>query len=149
MTHPVYAEPMDGKIHVHVDNLGDIQPTIRTEEKEPEHFVASTKVLTAASTQSAVGQGTTRNDIDQVLDNDPLRKGATILSIDNPIVVCTSYQQAANTANQVATVPFPQGFYLPTGGSVSIDGTGPLWVVNTNPAVNARVSVLINRRGSA
>jgi hypothetical protein len=85
----------------------------------------------------------------QILDLDPLRKDAIIVVNDNPVVICHTYRQTQDPANQVAGVPFPNGGYLPVGNGPSISGTGPLWVVATTVATNTRVTVLINRRGAA
>jgi len=123
-------------VRVHLENPQDISVQ-RTEEHEPEHFVFSTV---------AVAFGTTGYDnFEQVLALDPLRKDASILAVDNPVVVCHSHQQLTDPANQVSGVPFPQGAYLPAGSSLTVTGTGPCWVVATVAAAS-RVSVFINRR---
>jgi hypothetical protein len=126
----------DEAIKVHIVNTDDIRVQ-RTEEKEPEHFVFSTYVVASA----LAGY----NTIEQVLAEDPLRKDASILAVDSPIVVCHSPAQANSPANQVAGVPYPQGAYLPANQSITIAGTGRVFVVATvNTA--SRVSVAINRR---
>lgn len=136
----------DGKAHVHVDNLSDL--TIRTEEHEPEHFIMSTFVLATAAGANVGGGGSasTRNDIQQILELDPNRKDAGIANPDGPIVLCDTYKKAQDAANQGATVPFPQGAYLPAGSNASLAGTGPVWAVNVTPATASRVVVIINRR---
>jgi hypothetical protein len=133
-------------VHVHVDNADDLKNATKVEEVEPEHFVTSTLVLLPVTNQLSTGQGTGRNDIAQVLDVDLKRKSAACLVIDTAVVFCDSYRKAQDTANQTAGVPFPQGAYVPAGGSWAADGTGPLWVVNTIPGTPCRVSVTINRR---
>src|SRR5271166_799009 len=142
----IFSEPHDGKVHVHVDNFEDATPAVKTEEREPEHFNAVTFVLTAGTTQGSMGGGTSRNDIAQVLAEDLLRKDAAIYAVDTPVVLCATYRQAQDPANQATGVPFPQGAYLAAGGNASLAGTGPLWVVNTTPATPCRVSVIVNRR---
>ena len=135
-------------VHVHVDNAKEMQPVVATQEHEPEHFVAKTFVLAAAGGANS-GGAQSRLDIDMILGLDPQRKDAAIYAVDAPIVLCHSAQDAAKTDNQAAGVPTPQGAYLPTGANASVSGTGPLWAVNTTPATPCRVTVIINRRGSA
>lgn len=142
-----YIHPMDGKVHVTVDNTDDFAMITRTEEKEPEHFDCTTFVLQAVTGINTGGAGS-RTDIAQILTLDLERKDAAILAVDAPIVVCATYQQAARVSNQAAGVPAPDGTYLPQGGNIGTSGTGPLWAVNTTPATPCRVSVIANRRGT-
>ena len=138
------SNPLEDYVtHVHVDNMAEMQ-IVRTEEKEPEHFVCSTVVVPQPS--AGVGGGQTNLNVTQVCYLNPARKSVAISSPDNPVILCHSYQQAQNPANQVAGVPFPQGTYLPAGGTAALDGTGPLWVVAT-VAGASRVSVVENVRG--
>lgn len=131
----------DGTVRVHIDNPEDLKGDL-TEEIEPQHFVCTTFSLAAATPNNPNGNTA------QVLYLDTLRKNAVILSIDSAVVVCHTWRQTQDPANQVAAVPFPDGYYLPIGVPLEIDGTGPLWVVATQIATSSRVSVAINRRGS-
>jgi hypothetical protein len=133
----------DEPVGVHVLNWEEAVPVARTEEVEPEHFSCVTFVLQAPTPNNPGANWA------NILELDPLRKDATILSPDNPVVVCHTFRQVQDPANQVANVPFPDGAYLPAGASLSVSGTGPLWVVATTTATNSRVSVAINRRGAA
>src|SRR5271170_3301314 len=138
-------------VHVNVDNVDELAHAtraVKTEEVEPEHFTCTSFVLQAA-TGINVGGAASRTDIAQILAEDLRRKDAGILPIDAPIVLCTTYQQAARVSNQATGVPYPDGAYVPALGNVSVTGTGPLWAVNTTPATPCRVSVIINRRGQA
>jgi hypothetical protein len=129
-------------ISVHVENFGDFE-TYKTEEVEPEHFVFSTYQVQAGTAP----QGTGLSPYQRILAQDPLRKEATIINVDNPVVLCHSEAQAANANNQITTVPFPEGAYLAAGANITIKGTGQVWVAAT--AVTAsRVSVMANRRGA-
>jgi len=130
-------------IPVRVMNAEDLRPPVITEEAEPEHFTCTTFVLQAATANNPDA------NLADVLKLDPQRKDATIMAIDNAVVVCHTYRQTKDPANQVAGVPFPNGSYLPAGAAIAVSGTGPLWVVATTVASNSRVSVAINRRGSA
>ena len=119
-------------VRVHIENADDIR-TVRTEEREPEHFVFSTITL-------APGQTVNNN----LLMLDPMRKAASLLPIDAPLILCHSAAQAASVSNQNAAFTDPDGAYVPQGTSIALTGTGPVW-----GAVQAacRVSVIINRRG--
>lgn len=123
-------------IRVHVENHDDLK-TVRTEAHEPEHFVFST-VVVAYNTAGY-------NNVEQVLAEDPLRKDASIMAVDNPVVICHAASQLTDPANQVSGVPYPQGAYLPAGSSLTVTGTGRAWVVAT-VASASRVSLFINRR---
>lgn len=128
-------EMTDSIVRVHLENPHDIQ-VVRTEEKEPEHFVFSTVVVAYGVTGY--------NNFEQVLAEDPLRKDFSILAVDTAIVLC-SKAQVNDKANQVAGVPFPQGAYLPQGSSFTGTGTAQLFAVATS-AIPCRISVFVNRR---
>jgi hypothetical protein len=122
----------DDVVRVHVENASELH-TVRTEEREPEHFVFSTFTLIPGQTINS-----------EVLMLDPMRKGASLLAIDAAIVLCHSATQAASAANQVAGLPDPDGAYVPQGVSVALSGTGPAWFAGPTAT---RVSLIINRRG--
>jgi hypothetical protein len=132
----------DGTVPVHIMNFEDGKIE-KTEEIEPEHFVCVTFALGAPSSSNPGA------NIANILEQDPQRKEAEIIVNDNPVVLCHTFRQTQDPANQVATIPFPNGSYLPIGTSVTIKGTGPIWVVATTVATPTRVSVIINRRGNA
>lgn len=128
----------DDVIRVHLENPEDVRPG-NVEEREPEHFVFST-VAVAFNTAGY-------NNSEQLLAEDPLRKDFSVLSVDNPVVICHSASQLTDPANQVANTPYPQGALVPAGVSVTGTGTGRVWVVATT-AQPSRVSVFINRRNT-
>ena len=144
MTHPFSVDEVE-PMPVRVANFEDMGHSVSTEEKEPEHFTCRTFVVQLSTT----GQVTNVDvGVAQVLTLDTDRKDASIMAIDSPLVVCHTYRQAVNAANAVSLTPFPEGAYLPAGASLSVTGTGPLWVAATvNTA--SRVSVVQNRRGNA
>jgi hypothetical protein len=122
-------------VKVHVTNADDFSIQ-KVEEREPEHFVFSTVVVAF----NLPGY----NNYEQALPEDPLRKDFSILSLDNPVVICTK-AQLTDTANQKPGVPFPQGGLLPAGTSVTGTGTAQIFVVATTGAAS-RVSLFVNRR---
>lgn len=123
-------------VRVHVENANDLKVQ-KTEEKEPEHVTFATFVV--ANGIPGI------NLIEQIAEEDILRKEISILAIDQPVVVCHTYNQASNAANQVASVPFPQGAYLPIATALTLNTTARMWVVATS-ATQTRVSVSITRR---
>lgn len=137
--------PDEHKVHVHVDNFDDFQVT-RTEEHEPEHFIAHTFVLVLPETGQVAGEG--QQHVLDILELDPLRKEAAIQSLDNTIVICHSKSQALSQANQVAGLPSPDGIPLVLNQTLSVTGTGALWACAT-VAGSSRVAVITNRRGRA
>jgi len=130
-------------VKVHVVNADDMK-AVATEEVEPEHFITATFVLQGIGTDNADENEQYYIDI---LKLDPRRKSASIMSLDNTIVICHSAAQAISQANQITGAPAPDGALLAQGGTLSVTGTGPLWAVATVPG-NSRVSVVSNRRGS-
>lgn len=134
------SDPSEGSVVVHVENFDD---ATRTEEVEPEHFALITFALQAPTPNNPSANAA------NCLELDPRRKDATILAVDSPVVLCHTFRQTQDPANQVATVPFPDGYYLPAGLAVTLAGTGPMWVVATQTATASRVSVAINRRGES
>lgn len=138
----------DGGILVHITGTD-----IKTEEREPEHFVFYTRVIPPFSTpQEPGGEGAqvAGEWYQQILNNDPKRKSAAIYFPDGPAILCHSEAQASNIANITpATTPFPEGAFFPQGASAAMDGTGPAWVVNPSASAVIRVTVITNRRGDA
>ena len=120
-------------VAVHVDNFHEM--IFSTEEHEPEHFSFSTITLNPGQNPSD----------SMLLALDPLRKDASVLPIDAPIVLCDSPGQASSAGNQLSGFPAPDGAYIPVGTSVSLKGTGAAWGACQ---VATRVTVIINRRGA-
>lgn len=120
-------------VGVRVTNFSDM--VFRTEETEPEHFSFSTVTLTP-------GQNPLDN---QILAHDPMRKAASIVSNDAPIILCNSPAQAASPANQVSGFPAPDGAYIAQGAAVAVTGTGAAWAACQAPT---RVTLILNRRSA-
>ncbi len=79
-------------VHVHVDNAKEISDgvqVVRTEEREPEHFVCSTVVVPQPS--AGVGGGQTNVNATQVCYLNLLRKSIAIQAIDSPVVLVDTY----------------------------------------------------------
>ena len=121
-------------IGVRVMNFEEM--VFRTEEHEPEHFSFAT--ITALPGQQNAQQN-------QLLPEDPLRKTASILPIDAPIVLCNSMAQAMSASNQLTGFAAVDGAYLPQGTPATLDGTGAVYMACQ---AATRVSVITNRRKS-
>jgi hypothetical protein len=126
----------DGEsVLVHVTNVKDLMPpAIQVEEKEALHFSLLTFALIANARPI------------KILEEDPLRADAIIISADAPCVLCHSYTQASAPQNVTAGLAAPDGFYLNTGTGVVLSGTAAVWAVGPTAT---RISVGVNRRRSA
>jgi hypothetical protein len=85
----------------------------------------------------------------EVLPYDPLRTRATLIVSTQPVVLTHSLSDAQDSRNQVTSVPNPQGAYLPVSTTaVVMTHTGRMWVAATTAESAARVSVIVERRGT-
>ncbi len=110
-----------------------------TEPVTPQAFTTHT-ILLSTATISTEGNG-----IDELLPKDELRVRATVLAVDQDIVICHSKAQAGSPSNSVAAVPAPEGFYLPKGIAYPLNTTQRVWVAAVSAAAN-RISVSAERR---
>jgi hypothetical protein len=78
----------------------------------------------------------------QILGNDPNRRRAVILTLDEPVVLSTSRANAddARNASNAAGLG-ASGFVLPVNIPMVIKSRGPLWIAATS-STPTRVSVL-------
>jgi hypothetical protein len=106
--------------------------TIRTEEKEPEHYAASTFALPALGPSS---------DPAQILQLDPLRKRALVaLNGAGQVILAHSFQQAQALQKNVAQAA-DDGCIITAPATVTAEGTGPLWAVGIGTANLTQQSV--------
>jgi hypothetical protein len=64
-----------------------------------------------------------------LVNHEPNRKELRVLSADNPVVICDSYGQANDPANQVVGLPNPNGALLPvTQSPWELPTTDQMWV---------------------
>lgn len=81
----------------------------------------------------------------QILPRDPLRQYAYIVSIDQDVVLTTTLEAAQASVNQVASVPFPSGAYLPKlSWTPAIRHNDPVYAANTSATVT-RITILVER----
>jgi hypothetical protein len=107
---------------------------VKVSHECPEQAVYFTVVLTA-------GQ-----PVQNLLPRDPDRLQATIIALDNPVVIAESLAKAESVANQTASVPAPQGGFLPVGIRLPVRHTKEAYVAATTTATNSRVFVLVEKR---
>ena len=50
---------------------------------------------------------------------------------------------AQDASNQVATVPYPTGMYLPVGMPLVVQNKGLVWAANTSTSATSRIAVLV------
>jgi hypothetical protein len=83
------------------------------------------------------------------LPEDNTRRKATIIALDNPVVLCHAEEQAQDPTNLVASVPQPNGGYIPINVPVPVSSHSVVFVAATTTATNSRVFVSIERDGDA
>lgn len=76
---------------------------------------------------------------------DPAREYILLQVFGNNAVLCTSYSQAQDPANQAAGLPNPNGCLLSTGLVIPIRATNRLWVAAA--AFPTQISVIIAHKG--
>jgi hypothetical protein len=96
------------------------------------------------TTYFTVVTATGTNPVLLLLPRDPMRYRATIMTIDEPVVLANTKDLASNSANQVTSVPNPTGFYLPITTPVVIQSKGPCYVAATS-ATATRISVAVEK----
>lgn len=142
-------------LHPHVGHDMAVKMPPVTLAHEPVMPVPVTVVNAVATTTDADQSGfystfvvsTTLNAVANVAPYDPLRQYLYIYSVDQDVVITTVKEQAQAAANQVASVPGPQGAYLPKGTwTPAIRHNDPVYVAATSGTAT-RVTVLIERGG--
>lgn len=82
------------------------------------------------------------NQVLPLLPQDPRRRHALVLAVDNDVYLCGSLETAQAVAGSTTAA---DGFYLPKGIAVAIVNKAAHWVAVTTTAAPSRVSVLINQ----
>ena len=77
-----------------------------------------------------------------ILGQDPTRKSAVLLAVDNDVYVTSSKEIAMELAGSTTGT---DGFYLPAGIAIPVDNQSAYWVACTTTATSTRVSVLVSR----
>jgi hypothetical protein len=128
-----------------VDELYAVEPVkvelcspVVTIDTVPQHVSCFTIVLTADE------------PVQKLMDLDPLRHEAIVISLDQDVVLCHSYQQAQDPANVTAALPRPNGYILSGGAGfppyVVLETTAHLWVAApVTGEETARISCIVKR----
>ena len=80
------------------------------------------------------------NPVVQILTQDPRRRRAIVLAVDNDVYLARS-QELAQAVQGITTGT--DAFYLPAGIGIPVDFKASLWAACTTTATSSRVSVLI------
>jgi hypothetical protein len=135
----MFAEPHDGKVHVHVDNLAEWSPITRTEEVEAAHFTSQGFLLPPVGNLSPQADYNQNIPV-QILALDLLRKRAVIsVNGQGACYLCSSQAQAQDLqfgANQAPDA----GALLTAPFAFTAEATGPLWAVLASGAVSPPAS---------
>lgn len=114
-------------VKVHVTNVDDLK-AVPTEEKEPEHFTASSFVLPALG----VGENPEQSNPQQVLQLDPMRKLAYITFNGNGQVWLAHSAAQANALQNGAEQGADSGTLVTCPSVIKAEGTGPLWAIQSS-----------------
>lgn len=129
-------------VKVHVTNVDDLK-AVPTEEKEPEHFTASSFVLPALG----AGENPEQSNPQQVLQLDPMRKLA-YLTFNGDGQVWLAHSAAQANALQNGTQQGADSGTLVTCPSViKAEGTGPLWAIQSSLTQTAGSGVTLSAAG--
>lgn len=136
-------------------NDSHIAKMASTEAKQPqlpevEDYVSKTFIVPVRQDSadqvnyftSVVATGS--NPVVLLLPRDPNRYRATIMAIDEPVVLAATKDLAGNTANQLSNVPNPQGMYLPISIPVVVYSKGPCYAAATSSTAT-RISVSVEK----
>ena len=94
------------------------------------------------------GQSDTTLAVRELVPADILRVRYTVISIDNPVVISRSIEEAQSDANTQTEVNYPSGALLDTGQKLQLAGNNQMWVAATVNTVS-RVLVVVERAESA
>lgn len=99
-------------------------------DESPAQFIASCASLSTA------------NPVRMILPQDPRRRRAVVLAVDNDVYLASTLE-LAQAAEGAATSSVT--FYLPKGTPLPVTGKGALWASATTTATGSRVSVLVEK----
>lgn len=77
-----------------------------------------------------------------ILPQDPLRRNALILAVDNDVYLCSSKETAQAASG---TTTSAAGFYLPKSILMAVPSKGAVWAACTTTGSNSRISIFVSR----
>jgi hypothetical protein len=126
----VTAQQMPGQLAFDPVEMGIPEPLVAVpvRDEPPDQGVGNVVTLSAA------------NPVLQLLPQDPRRRGAVVLAVDNDVYLSHSrdlaaFAQGANTGTQAA--------YLPAGMGIPVSSRNAWYVGATTTATSSRVTVLV------
>jgi hypothetical protein len=126
-------------VRVHVTNVVDTNES--TNVTSPTFDIPYTVVVQA-------GQSDPTMAVRELVPADLLRISYTVISLDSPVVISRSIEEAQSQNNTVTATPYPTGALLPAGQKVTLSGNNQLWVAAT-VNTSSRVLVVVERAESA
>lgn len=77
-----------------------------------------------------------------LLPQDPLRRNALVLAVDNDVYLCGSLEIAQQVAGGTTSA---LGFYLPKSILMAVPSKGAVWAACTTSSGQSRISVFVSR----
>lgn len=122
-------------IRVHVTNVVDTNRS--TAIDSPTYDIPYTVTVQAGTTDPTL-------TVRELVPADLLRVQFTVISLDSPVVIARSLEEAQSPMNAATPVNYPSGALLPAGQKLTLNGNNQLWVAATVNTVS-RVLVVIER----
>jgi hypothetical protein len=126
-------------VRVHVTNVVDTNKS--TSVDSPTFDIPYTVVVQTGTSDPTMA-------VRELVPADLLRIQFTVISLDSPVVISRSIEEAQSQNNTVTATPYPQGALLPAGQKVQLTGNNQLWVAAT-VNTSSRVLVIVERAESA
>lgn len=124
------VEPTPSLVDPADTDLPETVPVVSVRAEAPAQTIANVAVLNASNT------------VRPVLPQDPRRRRAVIIAVDNDVYLASSLevaQAAEGTASSTLA------FYLPKSLVLTIESKGALWASATTTATASRVSVMVEK----
>jgi hypothetical protein len=143
-----YDEPQPGGRIAAAESAG------LQEHGEPEHVEATAQgaaIEPVPTRQTAADESVPRTLLLQIgatrqlLPQDPGRKSAVLIALDNSVVICANKELAQDANNQASPLTYPTGAVLPVGVPVTITSKALHWAANPSTTSTSRISVFTER----
>lgn len=112
--------------------LPEPAPAIPVRDEAPALAVARCVTLSAS------------NPVKLALPQDPRRRSAVLLAVDNDVYIAASKELGEEAANSGGATS-EYAFYLPAGIGIPVVSKAALWAAVTTTSTSSRLSVLINK----
>lgn len=108
----------------------------------PVEIAGDVKITSPAMGYAQCNSLGSANQVVLILPQDPLRRNALVLAVDNDVYLCSS-KETAQAAAGVTTSS--AGFYLPKSILMAVPSKGAVWAAITTSSGTSRVSVFVAR----